>query len=144
MSFTVNIVKRVRLSLGWLNDAEQTELGNFTIATIQRRIRGGVDVNDQPAPRLSDDYQRGKVRRGLPGIRDLTVTGAMLNNMQVLETGDAIRIGFPDPRQAFKAGINQDRSKMIGISRFDQRDVIQKHDELMVRSVAEIIQVIAA
>lgn len=144
MSFTVNITKRVRLRLWWLDDAEQRDLGQFAIETMQRRIRGGIGINDQPAPPLSTSYAKAKQRRGLPAIRNLTYTGTMLNGLQIIETGDRLRIGFPDPLQALKAGVNQERAPMIGLSRFDQQQIIRRHDELLARSVSEILQILVA
>ena len=144
MSFTVNVTRRVRLQLWWLTDAEQRELGQFAVETMQKRIRSGIALNDQPAPPLSAPYAKAKQRRGIPPLRNLTYTGALLNNMQVIETGERIRIGFPDPKQAIKAGVNQDRVPMIGLSRFDQQQIVAKHDELLARSVGDIIRELVA
>jgi hypothetical protein len=144
MSFTVNITKRVRVRLPWLSTDEQRELGQFAIDTMQRRIRGGIGIDDQPVIPLSEGYARVKSQRGQPPVRNLFFTGAMLNDMTVLETGSVIRIGFPDPRQALKAGVNQNRAPMIGLSRFDQRQLIHKHDELLARSIVEFIEERAA
>lgn len=143
MSFNVNVNNRVRVQNLWLDDQQQRDLGQFAIETMQKRIRGGINLGDQPASRLSVPYERRKLRRGLSGLRNLTFTGAMLNNMSVLDVGRSIKIGFPDPRQALKAGVNQGREKMIGLSRFDQRAVIEKHDEHMVRTIL-FIEVVAA
>lgn len=143
MSFTINVTNRVRVRLLWLDAADQQVLGDFAVSAMKRRIAGGIGVNDQPVPLLGKAQKARKVRLGLPGIRDLSESGAMLANLQVIETGDQIRIGFPDPRQAYKAGINQARAPQIGLSRFDQSQVIAKHDELLLRSLADIIYKVA-
>ena len=144
MTFTVNVSKRSRLLLGWLNDDEQFELGQFAVETIAGRVRRGVGVDDQPAPPLQQRYSRAKSRRGLSPLRNLTFSGDMLHDFQVIGTGDALRIGFSDPKQAFKAGVNESRAKMIGVSRFDASQIARKHDELLARAVREMVKVLAA
>lgn len=137
MSFEVEIKNPIRLRLGWLDDSEQQRLGDFTIAQIRSRISGGIDKNDQPARPLSRRYQQTKSRRGGAPLRNLTLSGGTLRNLAVLDRGDAVKIGFQDPRssQVFASRRN---AVLFGLSPSDQAAVIEEHDRLFARSVEEM------
>jgi hypothetical protein len=105
-------------------------LAGVLATSIRTRIKRGLDVNDNPAPRLSGRGKLGgyaglKARRGLNPIRDWTLTGQTLQALQPLQTlPGQISVGFTDARAARIAAINNARSKQFGVSPSDRRNFI--------------------
>ena len=137
MSFDVIIKNPIRLRLGWLNEAEQQQLGEFAIAEMKARIAGGIDKNDQPARPLARRYQSAKVRRGGVALRNLTLSGGTLRNLAVLDRGSSLKIGFQDP-QAAQVFASRRNAVLFGLSPSNQAAVVEEHDRLLARSVDEM------
>jgi hypothetical protein len=99
--------------------------------SVEARIRRGLDVNDQPAKRLSSRGRRGgyaarKARRGEPSIRDWVYSGRTLAALVPIVAGPGeICVGFPDARAAQIAARNNARVRQFGISPNDRRNVIE-------------------
>ena len=88
------------------------------------RISRGINVADAPAKALSKNYAIGKTRRGLPGIRNLKFSGALLDSRRVTTASDnTSEVAFTDAAQAAKANKNQKIEPMLGLSPGDRRSI---------------------
>lgn len=71
------------------------EIGDLGLRLIRTRTTAGVDFEGRPFAELSDGYAKRKVKAGLPGVANLTVSGRMLNDMKTTEVGDTrVVLGF--------------------------------------------------
>lgn len=136
MTFRINLKSTVFVAVPTFSAEQLQGFGESAIEVMKRRILLGVNVSDQPAkplkasrrtwdPRIRRyvDYADYKSSIGRNPIRDLFLTGAMLNSLRVTSVGDhGVRIGFP-ASQMVKAHANQEREPMFGLSPADQRQI---------------------
>lgn len=103
------------------------------------RIQRGQNINDEPAKPLSRRYQAQKRSQGLPPIRNLTQTGAMLQSRGVIEPEDnSVTIGFTDAREQAKAEANERIEPMLGVSEDNERAVDQLASQIFDRNVKDL------
>ena len=65
--------------------------GKFAVATVKARAQAGIGSDDAPMKPLQGRYRFVKEKKGKGGVRNLTFTGAMLDNLSVR---------YADPTQA--------------------------------------------
>lgn len=122
--------------------SEMTTLANQAIRVMFRRWDRAQDLGDAPAPPLSTKYKerwkdgkvawksadRGyraiKMQKGGSGVRDLSYTGKMRHDIQVLSatTNQAV-IGAASPESSAKLFYNQRRHRMFGVSLKDWDEI---------------------
>lgn len=93
----ITVTKNFRLADVELTDrALMREIGLLARERIVRRTRQGVDAEGRPFQPYSPGYASAKRRDlGGSGTVNLTVSGAMLNSLQVVEvTDDSVTLGF--------------------------------------------------
>ena len=132
MTFNIKVSRHLRIPPFGLSNQQRFGLASLAIAQIRQRTALGLDMNDRPAPPLSRNYQRRKVRLGLPGIPDLRLTGAMMKSLQVQSLEPSVTIGFTGARNILKAGVNQGRRRQLGISDKDA-DVLRQQGYALLR-----------
>lgn len=102
-----------------------SQLAQALAQSIKTRVQRGLDVNDRPAPPLSQVYARLKSRRGLQAIRDWTLTGRTIAALvPIAGPGGQIQVGFTNGRAAQIAAINNARIRMFGVSPQDRKNLI--------------------
>lgn len=103
------------------------------------RIRQGRNIEDQPAKPLTPGYARNKRAAGLPAIRNLTRTGALLQSRTVIKSGEnSAEVGFTDARQQQKAEANERIEPMLGVSPVDRVAVDRAVTRAFVRKVDDL------
>lgn len=125
----------VRLPRVRLNRADMRELGDVGVDSVKERVSLGVGSNDAGMPPLGGLSVSGdsrQVRRYVAykrrvtgrSIRDMRLTGQMLDNLQAREAGDnAVSISFSDPKAREKALVNEQRTPWLAFSPGDQEKV---------------------
>jgi hypothetical protein len=58
-------------------------IADMVIQRVRQRTEGGRDADETAFEPLSEGYAKAKTKAGLPGVANLTVSGRMLNDMQV-------------------------------------------------------------
>ena len=111
----------VRFYGAYTFQARQLErIAEFGITRIQRRAQAGIGSDDAPMPELSRGYARRKARTGRTALRDLTFTGAMLNNLTVRSVSDSeVRMAITSTIERRKALANERLAPWFGWSPAD-------------------------
>jgi hypothetical protein len=128
--WTGPVISRARYRTSTITPAQMIRIATPVVQSIRTRIFMALDVNDAPAPPLSDrsKYKKLKIRRGGRGIRDwvrppsFKSGGITMKSLNVLQAGIGFAIiGFTNPLGAFRAMMNNLRHKQFGVSRRDWR-----------------------
>jgi hypothetical protein len=108
--FKIVVLKRPNLKLpGFFTAAQMREIGAEAIAAMKARNARAQDVFDAENQPLSKKYGQRKVREGAKPVRDLRLTGELMDSLQVTEasSGEA-KIAVVGP--AYRKGLfNQNR-----------------------------------
>jgi phage gpG-like protein len=98
-----------------LTEADMREAGDFLVRRIRTRTENGVDVNGAAFRGYSPDYAAAK-RAALGHSRvDLTVSGRMLNDMQVTSsTNKSVTISFVSQGGSSTGGTFIQKSRGLG------------------------------
>lgn len=133
--------RRVKLGGYGFRKYQMFQLGRFAEKTIEERVARGVGSNDSPMPALNKDrkrklksgeirvysgfgYQFRKVKRGGNPLRDLRLTGQMLQDFGVkYADADKVRLDVTTRRGRIKARANERRAAWYGFSRFDEEAI---------------------
>ena len=100
--------------------SEMSGAGMAMMASMKQRIGRGLDVNEAPAPPLTDAYRKIKQRRTGSSIRDWRYTGVTLQQMQIMTAGvNTVTIGFAGQHANMVAAINNARCQQFALSRND-------------------------
>jgi len=84
------------------------ELGTAGVAAVKARVSAALGPNDSPAKPLTKPYAIYKTRMGKGNRRNLTLTGAMLQNLLVRTVSEnRARAGFSTRSDRLKAMVNQ-------------------------------------
>jgi hypothetical protein len=107
------------------DENDMGSLGSEALSTIKQRISQGRNVEDAPAPPLSRNYERRKLRKGGAPIRDWTLTGQTMAALTatVVNSGEVeVSFGSLGSRQklASLAAHNVGRRQMMGLSPLDK------------------------
>ncbi len=105
-----NLSERIKLTVQNMRD-----VGDFLVRRIRTRTEGGQDVNGAAFREYSEGYA--KQKRGALGHSrvDLTVSGRMLNDMQVTAaTDDSATITFISQGAGSSGGTFIQRSRSMG------------------------------
>lgn len=107
--------------------AEQMRtLAEAQMASQKERIANGQNVNDAPARKLNKGYATEKLRRGLPPIRDMKLSGRTLAALDVTEAvPNNATVAFNDPTAARKAHACSAIDEQFGVSPKDAEAVMQ-------------------
>jgi len=131
---------RARYSWNGFDPADMERFGNLFLDHIKARIRGGLDVNDRPAPPLSERWRRLKGRRYGSTYRDLMATGRTIRGLRVLRVDqNKATLGPADPVAERRIAFNRPRSIQWGSSPRDRDyigDVIRRSSVVGVKEAA--------
>lgn len=114
-----------------LSGEAMNRVGQKTLASIKNRIHAGLTVEDVAAPPLKVKGKRGgypayKTKEGLQGIRDLSLSGRMMNSLVVLSANNgSFALGSNDDKLDMVLQMNQRISVQWGLSPKD-REVMQQ------------------
>ena len=112
---------------------EMAQVANEASRVMHERIGRGETVEGRPATPLSPGYARYKSRRGLPAIRDWTLTGETLAQLRVVEVSPgSATVAFDGASNKLLrlARWNAERDQMIGLSEADQQQVLNVQESL--------------
>lgn len=116
--------RKVRIKGFGIRPLKMLQLGAAALAIVKARVARGQDINDTPMPGLSESYGKRKRRRFSRDLRDLRLTGAMLDNLTVRSaTENQVRIAFTKALERQKALSNQQRTPWLGWSPNDTREI---------------------
>lgn len=122
-----------------LNVSDMRKIGAKCIESVQLRVAKGLNVNDSRAKRLCKSYEKKKLEKGKPGIRDLMYSGAMLGALTIVESStNHVVIGFTRMAEQIKAAANQERDPWFGLSRNDMGKVEQFADRVLQDRAAKL------
>ncbi len=127
MAFQIKIT-RARFHVSGYSPQQMVAIGQALISRgIVPRVRAGGTVADSPAPALRPGYARFKERRGVPAIRNWTLTGRTLRSLKVLRaSANRAVIGFTDALTNLRAVLNNRRARQFGVSPADRNVVAQE------------------
>lgn len=101
--------------LGW---------GKFAVDVVKTRVRAGVGSDDSPMKALKPSYGKFKAKTGKVPIRNLTFSGAMLDNLQVRYADPTkVRADITSRLGRIKARTNERRTPWFGFSRSDEKKI---------------------
>lgn len=148
--------KRVTLKEFGVKPLQMLQLGRAGLAAVKGRVAQGVGLEDGPMKPLKQYRRLARAdkrvvvigpERGYPGykrklgkkpIRDLNLTGAMLDNLSVRSaTANEVRIGFTTKLARQKALANQQREPWLGWSKSDTEKVAEKAQQVFKNSVSQ-------
>lgn len=120
-----NIPRRIRIPRPKFFDIQMGRLAATGLASIKGRVSKGIGANDQQMPPLKRGYAIQKSKQGKGNRRNLSFTGAMLDNLTVRSANSReARIALTKASERTKALANQLRSPWLGWSANDIRTVM--------------------
>ena len=114
--------RKVRIKGFGIRPLQMLRLGGIGLASVKERVARGLNIDDQAMPPLKRSYAVRKNREigGGRQIRDLRLTGSMLNNLTVRSaTENSVRIALTRQADRQKALRNQQISPWLGWSPSD-------------------------
>ncbi len=101
-------------------------LGEHGVNVVKQRVEKGIGSDDRPMSALKPSYQRFKQRRsGREPIRNLTLSGRMLDNFTVRSVSDReVRMDITGSKERIKARANERRAAWFGWSPRDLASII--------------------
>jgi len=115
MAVTIRVSSDFHAPASLLTPQDMHDVGDLLVRRIRTRTEGGYDVNGASFAPYNADYAKAK-RAALGHSRvDLTVSGRMLNDMQVVETTDkTVTISFISQGGGASGGTFIQRSRSLG------------------------------
>jgi len=126
-SFTITLVRRPRINPNALrfDESDMKEVGETFQKSVRVRVAKSINSFDRVMPPLKPKYLKAKLLRGKAGIRDLNLTGGLLDAIAVTsEPGRAV-VGIRGAFANVKFRVNQFLSPWWGVSPTDGRAVDQ-------------------
>lgn len=114
--------RKVRIKGFGIRPLQMLRLGGIGLAAVKARVARGLNIDDQAMPPLKKRYaiQKNKQIGGGRQVRDLRLTGSMLNNLTVRSaTENQVRIALTRQADRQKALRNQQISPWLGWSPAD-------------------------
>lgn len=116
--------------LGW---------GKFAVNVVKERVRAGIGSDDSPMKDLKPSYAKFKAKTGKIAIRNLTFSGAMLDNLQVRYADPSkVRADITSRLGRIKARTNERRTPWFGFSRSDEKKVFTEGTRLFTGNIRNI------
>lgn len=129
-SMDIRIQRPLRLVIPRFSSEQTRQFAEKARQQIDTRLSNGMNVHDSPAKPLKPGYAKRKQRSGGSGIRDLKLTGAMLDAFQVESANPlSAEIGFTDDAQRLKASANEHFEDMVGFSPNDKETIMREEIE---------------
>lgn len=134
-------------------------LGQYALSVMKARVLKGIGSDDQPMKPLStgrssrvsrsgqvvefnttgSGYLRRKQRLGGKPIRDLFLTGAMLENFQIRSVSETqVRMDITSSIQRVKARANEDRSPWFGFSVRDMAAIAVAGERILGQQIGDV------
>lgn len=98
--------------------------GRFAVDTVKARVLAGIGSDDQAMPGLKKGYAIKKSKLGAGNRRNLKLTGAMLDNLQVRYADPSkVRADITSRLGRIKARTNERKTPFFGFSRNDEKKI---------------------
>lgn len=119
-----DIPKRPRIRKPRFFALQMGQLAAAGLKSVKDRVQKGIGANDAPMPPLKRGYAIHKTKLGKGNRRNLTLTGAMLDNLTVRSATDReAKISLTKRLERLKALANQQKAPWLGWSPNDARNV---------------------
>jgi hypothetical protein len=141
MKFSFDLSGGFRLGRISFSDEQMQRIGQVQIDSQRARIEGGLTVQDMPAKPLSPAYAQQKRTMGAAPIRNMQLSGATLQAIEVTaaEQNEAV-IGFASESAERKASLSNAIEPMFGISPHDRSTVLQAASNEFPQAIAASIE----
>jgi hypothetical protein len=120
------VLRRARFEVTGYTPEQMARVGESLLRdSIIRRIRLGMDANDQPAPALKPRYRDRKLKKGLDAIRNWVYSGKTLRSLRVLTAAtNQAKLGFTDAQANLRAMFNNRKRRQFAVSPTDRAKFI--------------------
>jgi hypothetical protein len=125
----VRVFVKRKLALERLTLGQRTmyELGKFGLAELKQRVQQARNAEDAPAKKLWKGYAIWKTRQGKGNRRNLTLSGKMLDNLQVRTVSENAAYARPSSeKERKKAQGNEKREQWAAFSPRNQREIVTR------------------
>lgn len=132
------VLKRARIGTPGFTADTMARFGNLLNNSIRDRFNHALDIYDNAAKPLNEQYAKYKVNGKYHGepIRNLRLTGRLQRSMKVLSAShNRARLGFSDPVSDTRMTLNQRRSNMYGVSPRDEQVLMKAVREQLFQTV---------
>lgn len=130
--------KKVRLEGLGLQKYQMLELGQFGLDTVKARVARGIGANDTRMKPLKRGYAIQKTKAGHGNIRNLSFSGAMIDNLTVrFASAEQVKIALTARLARIKGLANERKDSWLQWSEADQKKIIAKAIELFKVNVTQ-------
>lgn len=135
------VKKQLRLDRLTFEQRQMREIGEAGLVDVKRRIRDARNTEDQPSKRLKPGYAKRKQKRGLPGVRNLALSGKMLANLTLRTVSEnKARAGLTSRKERAKGLANTQIEPFLLYSPANERAVLGKTQIEFGRSVRNVLR----
>lgn len=128
----IEVKKTGRIRAPVLDHGALTRIGTEMLAAQKQRIGRGLNTSDSQAKPLSKPYlfKKAKIRRTNRPIRDLKLTGLLMENFTLRKAANGIVRAEPTSREARKHALAAvEKDAMIGFAGSDLKTVYEGAEE---------------
>jgi len=119
---------------------QMQRLADVGLRAVKSRAKAGIGSDDTAMPPLTRGYAAVKSRKGGAPLRDLHLTGDMLNNLTVRAVNEQnARIAFTESLARTKALANEQLYPWLGWAPSDVRAVLAEAQKLLKDSVSATV-----
>jgi hypothetical protein len=116
---------------------QMQRLADVGLRSVKARAKAGIGSDDTAMPPLTRGYAAVKSRKGGAPLRDLHLTGAMLDNLTVRAVNEEnVRIAFTESLARTKALANEQRYPWLGWAPSDVRVILAEAQKMLKDSVS--------
>jgi hypothetical protein len=139
---TVRVYQRKQLRLDLLNfkQRQMYELGSAGVRAVKDRVAAARGPDDGPAKPLSKRYAIWKTRQGKGNVRNLFLSGKMLENFQVRTVSEKrAKASLSTRKDRIKAWANQKREQWMVFSPKNKRAVAEIGAQILRQLVPRLV-----
>lgn len=125
--YEIKTTKQPNIVAPKFTSEQMHEIGDFSVQVMKERNAQAIDVLDEPAKPLQPKYEKHKEAKGLPGVRDLRLTGNMLGSVHLVESDAShARVKLEGSTPIRKGIANQNIDPWFGLSHHDDQRVMDE------------------
>jgi len=128
--FVIQVKQAITKQTEKILDEIVEDVAKAQVQNINNRLDKGIGINDKQMPELKKRYAQ---RKGKGNIRNLYNKGTMRGSIKVTPGRRKAIISFRSTKEKNKARYNEQRYKWWGISKKDNRVLIQVVNRLIKR-----------
>ena len=138
--FEIKVNRRPHLGSLAFSEEQMRVLGETDVSAQLSRIHEARNVDDEPAKPLTPIWAKVKAKKGLPPVRDLHYSGAMLSSLGVKEAEQNVAVVSVSEAEKPKLAANQRIDRMFGLAHSDREEVVKEARAEFTQNVKSLLK----